>query len=376
MGSAGGVLRQLGRELFGRVGFGTLLITIGGAVSLGMVPNIVEAVAGPWVVAFVGIFVLSVLVVFAGWWMRRDRGVGVVVWLMPGTGSPHRLTDSIADAAARHGTLFAIQRDRLWPDHRRLPALRDRVDVAHWQIQDRLHDCASGPVSSTHVSLYVHAHLPETFALGRRMISDSYGRLDVMHFAHRAGDSFVRVLELDNRLTRATDAADRSAIEPWLTPASMRAEIQQHGDVAEDYRHRLMLIVNLTRNTNAVATAREVARTGEVVAPDGSHTGYYFDAADPRAPGPPCKAYVEIETKGEGIPDTPQVYEPMVRHILERWREACRVRRQELGGRPVQVVLALSAPAPFALALGRFIEQSVIMLPHSMELVRGEEPVL
>ncbi|MGC5410973.1 hypothetical protein ACPXCX_45855, partial [Streptomyces sp. DT225] len=80
--------------------------------------------------------------------------------------------------------------------------------------------------------------------------------------------------------------------------------------------------------------------------------------------------------KGEGIPDTAQVYEPMVRHILERWREACRVRRQELGGRPVQVVLALSAPAPFALALGRFIEQSVIMLPHSMELVRGEEPTL
>ncbi|MFJ9675396.1 hypothetical protein ACIRP5_31965 [Streptomyces sp. NPDC101221] len=376
MQSSGGILRQLCRELFSRVGFGTLLITIGGAVSLGMVPNIVETVAGQRILVFIGIFVLAVLVVFAGWWTRRDRGVGVVVWLMPGTGSLHRLTDSIKDAGARHGTFFAVQRDRLWPDHRRLPALRDRVDVAHWQIQDRLNDCVSGAVSSTHASFYVHARLPEAFALGRRMTNDSYGRLDVMHFSHRAGTSFVKVLELDNRLARSTDVADRRAIEPWLTAASMRAEVQQHDDVSEDYRHRLMLIVNLTRNTNVLAAARQVARTGEVVGPDGSHSGYYFDAADPRAPGPPCKAYVEIETKGEDIPDTSGVYEPMVRHILERCRDARCVREQEIGGQPVRVVLALSAPAPFALALGKFIDQSVTLLPHSMELVRGEEPTL
>ncbi|MFD5309991.1 hypothetical protein [Streptomyces ardesiacus] len=269
MESSGGILRQLCRELFSRVGFGTLLITIGGAVSLGMVPNIVETVAGQRILVFIGIFVLAVLVVFAGWWTRRDRGVGVVVWLMPGTGSLHRLTDSIKDAGARHGTFFAVQRDRLWPDHRRLPALRDRVDVAHWQIQDRLNDCVSGAVSSTHASFYVHARLPEAFALGRRMTNDSYGRLDVMHFSHRAGSSFVKVLELDNRLARSTDVADRRAIEPWLTAASMRAEVQQHDDVSEDYRHRLMLIVNLTRNTNVLAAARQVARTGEVVGPDG-----------------------------------------------------------------------------------------------------------
>ncbi|MDT9692650.1 hypothetical protein Q5762_30835 [Streptomyces sp. P9(2023)] len=375
MGGPSSAVRRLLQELFSRVGFGTLLITIGGAVALGMVPNITEVVAGQRVIVFGGIFVLAVLVVFVGWWMRRDRGVGVVVWLMPGTGSPQRLREVIGHAQARHGAWFAVRRDRLWPDEQRVPALSDRVEVAYWQVQDRLEGHEPGTASAAHVSLYVHARLPETFGLGRRLANDALGQLDVMHFSHRTGDPVAKVMELDSRLARAADDADRAAVRQWLTAESLQAVPEPFDDVAADHRHRLMLIVSLTPNPNVVAAATQVARTGEVMGPDG-HTGYYFDANDPSAPGRPCGARMVVETKGGHLRDEPGVYEPLVRHIIDRWRVGCRIRQQQIGGRPVEGLLVLSAPGPIALALGKFIGQQLTLVAHSMELARGEEPML
>lgn len=53
-----------------------------------------------------------------------------------------------------------------------------------------------------------------------------------------------------------------------------------------------------------------------------------------------------IETKGGHLPDEPGAYEPLVRHIIDRWRAGCRTRQQQIGGQPVEGLLVLSAPGP------------------------------
>lgn len=367
VGPAGrGALVQFGRWLFSRQGRAAVLIAVGGGVSLGMVPNIVESFGlGPWL-----LWVLAVAGLVAalwGWMLARSRGIGIVVTLYPpDPSSPSRVDGAERVAEDNHESHIVIRRDQLWPGDRNVPDVEERVSVAYRQIQSRLREHRRSGLFTGAVFYYITAQVPDCYALGQRLGVEIHERIALMHASKQRDDLYIPVLTLDNVLREPFTNADRERLRAHLLPDEPK--LQEVPSTPAEYRHRLGLIIRIARQGRMVYDAIYVAGTGRVLLDNGDHTGYWFDAADMSAPGAPCGAYVVIDTTPQYLADSPAVYSAMVRYIMKHWADACGEWSRKVG-RSVEGVLFLNAPNEFAVALGALLGHEAAPVRHDMALV-------
>lgn len=371
-----GWVGQLWSVLSSRQGLGALMMAVFGAVALGVVPNLVQAVSDSvWV--FGVVFVVCVALTLAGWAVMRPRGVGVVVALYPPAQNTRAWAEVLTKASrAAHGSTLVIDRERMRLDRLAGADRRARADLVFGLIDARVSEfLASGGVMEQ-VGLYPSAQLADGFELGRRLW-DAWPQphLTVMHNP-RGGpvSAVVPGLVLSSALLAPLSAAQQTLLAPHLDVAAVVGAdggvpgLVEVPGAAQEVRHRLGLVVRLAAGSSMVDDAVFVARNGEVVRDgDGRHTGYVLDDAHPSAPGRGCGAYVVVEIGGGYLPDRAEVFAAATVCVRQCWQAAARQWSQQIG-RPARGVLFFHGPLAIAIGLGWLLGREVDFVPHEVSL--------
>ncbi|MCX5400801.1 hypothetical protein [Streptomyces sp. NBC_00102] len=363
--------RELWDFLRTREGLGTLLIATFSAVALGVVPNVLEKVHDSiWF--FLAVFVLAALLVVLGWVLRRERGLGVVVSLLPHTETQSSRFERMRDASRRnHGSALVIEPRLLSPDGAEL-SLRQRVDFVAKLIDARVSEYESSGARGP-VTLYPLARLREGFLIGRRLAREVHPPIGVA-LGPESPVSGKGVLLLGPHLRQGLDHARRSLLDGLLVTGSAHPEPVPFPLCPPGDRHRLAFIVRLTPAAEMIEDARTVARTGEVrrAGTQRPHTGYVFDDADPEEPGPPCGAHVVVEAAVERLPESRELFEALATHLYEAWRSARRGWGTAVGAASVETELFLAAPMPIVMAFGVLTANDHIsMVRHRLDLMNS-----
>ncbi|MGW9068021.1 hypothetical protein ACWGQT_01035 [Streptomyces yangpuensis] len=358
-------LRQLVRLLMSREGGGTVLMAGATAVALGVVPSILEQwTSQVWIFGLV--FAAGLLMVLAGWLMRRTNGLGVVLSLYP----PERTQRSrvgMFKAASRsaHTNTLVIDRSVLWPggDGERVPA--SVVDVAARLIDAQVEELRETGRDETDVVLYPLAHLSDGFLLGRRLAADPQLSLRLMHLSRRSGRGVVLGVQLDSELRGPLSPHQESLAVAHLardphSPRLVEVAVPSQG------QHRIALIVRLTALDSMISEAVIAVTTGRTAGP--SHTGYQLVDSSGRPDQAGFGAYLVIEIGGFTLPDDADVFSAVTMYINHAWRAA----RQEWADRtgtasPVEGRLFFHGPLPIAVALGWiWAGEPIEMVHHSV----------
>lgn len=362
-------MRQLWSVLVSRRGLGALMVAVFGAVALGVVPNLVQAVSDSvWV--FAGVFVVGVGLTVVGWVLIRDRGVGVVVALFPPQQNTGSWVEALVNASrAAHSSTMVIDRHGLGLDEFAGADRRARVRLAVKVLDARVSEYTAAKGNMERVGLYPSAQLADGFELGRALRSGwPQPYLTVMHSARAgSGAAVVPGLVLSGGLQAPPTPAQQALIAPHLAADS--TNLVAVPDAPKAARLRLGLVVRVASQSSMVDDAVFVARTGKVVRDDGRHTGYVLDEADPAAAGMACGAYVVVDTTSAYLPERAEVFQAMVAYIGRCWRDAYEQWRAQVGDPPAGV-LFFHGPLPIAIGLGWLLD-GVDIVPHEMRLARG-----
>ncbi|MQS06739.1 hypothetical protein [Streptomyces alkaliphilus] len=358
-----------------------IIVSATGALALGLLPNIVQAVPVVgrelWWMAAVA---LLALLVFSYHWAKlfsRD-GVGIVLFLhQPGPRGNRPKEPTIAamrnHALRRHARCFVLDAEELLKsDGDERESRGDRVSFLYQVVQARFREevhgmddggAGSGPLGP--VSLYLTARLPEAYRLGRELHGHGQARLALMHQSEEAGRGLFEAVTLHSGLRRPPTPDEVRLLNEVL--AVQVPEDPQRMLDAADIRPfpfspgarppaRYALILRGRHAPNLIQGALAAARTGR-------SDGYLFPEGT-RPTDNRCAGALVIDTKEGVIPDERRSYEALIRYVaycwqghLDRWG-----RQRELPS--VRGALFTNVPVPLVAALGSVIGHDTDLIPY------------
>ncbi len=337
-------MRDALRELLSRRGLGALLITVCGAIALGVVPNILQTwTSAAWLMY--AAFAVGVAGVLAGWALTLKQGLGIVLDFYPRSPSPVRVNAMLAESRRRHAQTAILRRSMLWPNDSGPAAEPATMEMLGRTVLAQCSGYQETGGSLMDIALYPLVPLHDAYRLGRELCRQLQ---DGLLIAHSAPNGTVPGLRLTATLRPSTSHTPDPLLTPYLADHRLLTPVP---DADPAHRHRLALIVNLTQQSGMVTTARHVAATG-----DPGNSGYVSVH--------PCGATTVIETTAY-LPSEPIYFEAMVRHILYHWRTAATAWQTETGT-PTTGVLFFTGPLPIALALGwSTLDTPPEIVPHT-----------
>ncbi|MGW1144456.1 hypothetical protein ACWD6I_05215 [Streptomyces sp. NPDC002454] len=365
--------RELWDSLGSRDGFSVLLTAVFPALAIGMAPNLLQKVwDSGW--AYLCVAVVSVMLAVTGWSLGHQRGVGVVVNLLPGELTQDSRLEALKQAStAAHGSTLEIEAGLLSPGGSRLPPT-EQADLVARLVDARVKEHLSSGRDGS-VTLYPLARMGEGFSLGRRLRRDHHASLGVMHVSR--GGGVVHGVLLGDGLHRPLTSAQRAFVDAHVVPPpdGGQHQVVVHPQCPPEHRHRLALVVRLTPGGSMVDDAVHVARTGSVRrSVDRSHTGYVFDEADPEAPGPPCGAHVVLRASVDHLPEGGDGFEALAVQLHRVWAVARDTWAARVGS-GVETRLFLAAPLPIAVAFGWLTaNENVRVVHHDLRLLNAPAP--
>ncbi|MER5182592.1 hypothetical protein ABT009_30285 [Streptomyces sp. NPDC002896] len=389
-------------------GRAVVFASLGGALALGLLPDLVQAVPGVgssvwWMVLclVVGVLVLA----FFSDALRHREGAGIVLYMPQGPGADRsRLELMKADARRKHSTCFTVDVEGML----RGVTVADRTELAFRVMQARLAEETEGQGAPQSVSFYITARLPEAYRLGQLLKFQLHDTVDVyaesaepdgrapaeepptqahahvrepvatlatiraqlMGLSEERGKSVFPAVGLDSRLKAVPDANDQTELREVLTrdPAAEPEWRQFEDGIESDSEdsarvQRIALVLRVSDNATMVEDAVKAARTG-VGADPRRGGGYVFPEGTTPAENR-CLGALVIDTRSGNIPDRAAAYEALIRYVAHHWK--CKL--DEWSGRssrpgPVRGVLFTDAPATIVLALGAVIGRQTELVPY------------
>jgi hypothetical protein len=392
-------------------GRAVVFASLGGALALGLLPDLVKSVPGVGSSVWWLILCLVVGVVTLAFFsdaLRHREGAGIVLYMPQGPGGDRsRLELMKADARRKHSTCFTVDVEEML----RGVTVADRTQLAFRVMQARLAEETEGQGAPQSVSFYITARLPEAYRLGQLLKFQLHDAVDVyaesaepdgqaptkesltqaqvqvqppaapapsrtiraqlMGLSEERGKSVFPAVGLDSRLKAVPDEGDLTELRQVLTrdPAT-EPEWRQFDDGIESDSdedrarpQRIALVLRVSDNATMVETAVNAARTG-VGADPGKGGGYVF----PEGTTPTenrCSGALVIDTRSGNIPDRAAAYEALIRYVAHHWKrrlDECSARTGRTG--PVRGLLFTDAPATIVLALGAVIGRQTDLVPY------------
>jgi hypothetical protein len=353
---------------------------IGSAVSLGVVPNVIEkAMDSEWTTSalFCSVFLLMVAATIVGWNLQRERGLGVVIRLFPPEHEQEGMVRALEDASTEnHSSTMSIKAQHLRLAGRELPAAA-RLDLVAMLIDARVQEHRRFG-DDTAVTLYPSASTRDGFLLGQRLAAHAHSSLRVTHYSRGPDETVVPGVSLSSHLRNPLTAEQRTEISRWRTepPWDTAPTIVEHHSCPPEHRHRLAFIVRIADAPTMLDDARHVAASGQVRrATDATHTGYVFDLEDFEATGPPCGAHAVFDTAPGHVPDEPRIFETMAAGVYETWVQARDAWKARSGLGHVAGQLFLNSPLAVTVALGwLMLHEDVQVVHHDRFLLNSRPP--
>ncbi|SDR23549.1 hypothetical protein SAMN04489764_4320 [Thermostaphylospora chromogena] len=355
------------KKVWGGSVSGWVLAAVAGvaaAVSAGTVPDVIKGWWGDqrW---FLTVLCVGAAAMFAviNLWQQRSKGVGIVValprerWRKPWSGQ--WIDAAIDHARKHHDSCFAVRRtipSEADPEMERR-ARKDALELAYELVTARLTEISEAD-SSTPVSLYVNAALPDAFELGSmfkfnvqrelRSIAARQG-VDVggpvlTQRSERAYFDFFPAVRISGRLKDPLSPAEKARAEKLATVVE-KPDFEGDADGGA-----VALVVHLADNPRMVAQALRAARDG-------------CEDVDGRVER--CRAALVIDAGPANIPENGADFELVIRYVYSAWREWTRARPQLAN---LQMRLFIAAPASVTFALGWLFGHEVKVVPHPYQV--------